>query len=340
MITGRSSLSTIQFDEHQIDVPASESVLDALLRSGFDVPYSCKSGVCQTCLMRAKSGSIPKAAQSGLKDTLVAQGYFMACSCKPETDMLITLPDEAALYVQATIHSKELLSKDILQLTLRTFTSMPYRAGQFINVHRHDGLSRSYSLANLPQADHLLELHIKRMENGAMSNWLFDQTEPGQQIDIQGPIGNCFYSMPENRQRNILLIGTGTGLAPLIGIVHDALTNGHSGDIHLYHGSRNADGLYKHAELCELEARHENVHYYPCCSREDIASLCGHQVFTGRANNIALGHHKKLNDWMVYLCGIANMVNTTRKQAFLAGARIADIYADPFSLKELRKKPR
>jgi len=333
-------LSTIQFDGHHIDVPASESVLDALLRSGFDVPYSCKSGVCQTCLMRAQSGSIPKAAQAGLKDNLVAQGYFMACACKPETDMLITLPDEAALFIPATIYSKQLLSKDILQLTLLPSTSMPYRAGQFINLHRHDGLSRSYSLVNLPQADQLLELHIKRMDNGTMSNWLFDQAEPGQPVDIQGPIGNCFYTMPENRQRNILLIGTGTGLAPLIGIVKDALANGHRGDIHLYHGSRNAEGLYKHAELCELEARHENLHYYPCCSREEIQSKAGHEVLAGRANDIALGQHKKLNDWLVYLCGVAEMVNKTKKLAFLAGARIADIYADPFSLKELRKESR
>lgn len=332
-------MSKIQYHHYSIDCLASETVLDALLRSELDVPYSCKTGTCQTCLMRAVSGNIPAAAQTGLKDTLIAQGYFLPCSCRPETDLVIAPPNEADIYAPAKILEKEFLAKDILQLTIEPAIDMYYHAGQFINLRRSDGLARSYSIASLPQADRFIELHVKRMKNGIMSNWLFDQLEAGQYIDIQGPLGKSFY-LAGKENRKMLLIGTGTGLAPLIGITRDALLNGHQGDIYLYHGSRHHSGFYKHKTLSNLESNFSNFHYYPCTSKEPINEIAGHEILSGRANELALSRHSSLKDWLVYLCGIPQMVNSSKKHAYLAGANLCDIYADPFDFKDLRKNPR
>ena len=68
---------------------ANESVLEGLERHGIAVANSCRSGVCQSCLMKATDGAIPVVAQKGLKDSLKARHYFLACVCHPAADMSV-----------------------------------------------------------------------------------------------------------------------------------------------------------------------------------------------------------------------------------------------------------
>jgi NAD(P)H-flavin reductase len=134
----------------------------------------------------------------------------------------------------------------------------------------------------------------------------------------------------------MLLVGNGTGLAPMLGIVRDALASGHTGTIRLYHGSQTKAGLYLGDILRGLEAEHGNFHYIPCISRDGETE--GYRQ--GRADDAAFSDHTDLKDWRVFLCGYPPMVNSAKDRAQGAGARLEDIYADPYELKELRKKPR
>ena len=77
----------IFFEKQSYACQDNESVLDCLTGHGVPVPSSCRSGICQTCLMRAVEGAVPLAAQQGLKETLRAQNYFLACVCKPTNDL-------------------------------------------------------------------------------------------------------------------------------------------------------------------------------------------------------------------------------------------------------------
>ena len=176
--------------------------------------------------------------------------------------------------------------------TLRPSTPLYYRAGQFINIRREDGVVRSYSMASVPRLDQELELHVKRMPNGQMSNWLCDQVKPCDGVDLQGPNGDCFYD-PALRDKKLLMIGTGTGLAPLLGIVRDALDAGHSDDIYLYHGSREADGLYLADEVSALDAASANFHFVSCISGD--GETMGFR--SGRADVAAFGDHPDLQGW-------------------------------------------
>ncbi len=144
-------------------------------------------------------------------------------------------------------------------------------------------------------------------------------------MQISAPLGSCFY-LHDAPQQPLLLIGTGSGLAPLIGIVRDALAQQHTGDIYLYHGSHDAAGLYLIDELREMAGHYPNFHYVPCVSDTDAST----QYQAGRAMEIALVAHSDLAGWRVFLCGNPNMVKTTRKKAYLAKAAINDIYADAF----------
>ena len=124
----------------------------------------------------------------------------------------------------------------------------------------------------------------------------------------------------------MLLIGTGSGLAPLYGIVRDALHQGHKGQIKLYHGSSSLAGIYLLDELHTLAERHENFDYFPCVSRETPVD----GMFRGRATDLALADNSQLSGWRAYICGEPTMVNATGRAVFLAGVSMQDVYTDAY----------
>lgn len=300
-----------------------ESVLDGLLRQGVNVPHSCKAGACQSCLMRAERGEVPAKAQVGLKETLKAQGYFLACACRPENELEVAGAG-AELRVPARITSLERLSDSVLRVRLRPEQRFEYRAGQYVSLLRADGLARSYSLASLPNEEEL-ELHVRRVEGGLMSGWLFDEAQLGDVLDLQGPTGECFY-VPGRPEQPLLLAGTGTGLAPLYGIVRDALAQGHTGPIWLFHGAVEASGLYLVEELRALQSRYTQLQYRPSVLRgpERVGVGVGAlEVLLKEACPRPVG-------WRAFLCGAPDLVLSLRKKLFLAGLSLKEIHADAF----------
>ena len=321
----------LHFAGDDYDCREGETVLDALLHQDASVPFFCRNGICLTCMMRCRDGVPPMDSQSGIKDSLRLEGHFLPCLCTPDEDLDLDAPNDDLIYGRAILRAVEQLSPSICRIVLAPTTALYYRAGQFINLRRDDGMVRSYSLASVPTLDAYLELHVKRLPRGVMSNWLFDRVEPGEGFDIQGPNGACFY-VPGRPETPLLLIGNGSGLAPLIGIARDALSSGHTGAIQLYHGTRHREGLYLDATLNALAEDHANFTYTACVSGETGQS--------GRAENVAFADHPALDGYRVYLCGYPPMVNTARKTAYLMGAALADIHADPFELRDLRMTPR
>ncbi len=124
-----------------------------------------------------------------------------------------------------------------------------------------EGCRRSYSIANIPEEDGYIELHIKLIPKGCMSNWIKNAAHPGSKVHLQGPMGACFYVNPKHECFPLVLAGTGTGLAPLAAIVRVAIRQRHQGDITLIHGGVCAEDLYLDAELTRLAGQHEQLTY-------------------------------------------------------------------------------
>lgn len=301
------------------------SVLGCLTAHGVHVPHSCGSGVCHTCMMQAVKGKAPPRAQDGLKPTLVAQEYFLACVCHPQEDMEIVLPQGAAARIEAEISAIDYLNDDILGIRLKPGRSFDYKAGQFISIFKDEDTSRCYSLASVPSLDDELFLNVRKIPGGVVSGWISADLKAGDTISISEATGDCFY-VPGKADQDILLIGTGSGLAPLYGIVRDALLKGHSGRIRLYHGNYNPSGFYLVEELRKIERNHPNFSYVPCVSEAD--GYDGYEQ--GMVLDVALRDNPDLAGWRVFLCGNPNMVTAAKREAYLSGAAIRDIYADPF----------
>jgi ferredoxin-NADP reductase/ferredoxin len=307
-----------------------DSVLDCLTAHGVSVPSSCRSGVCQTCMMRAVEGEVPEKAQAGLKPTLAAQNYFLACSCYPEQDIEVVQPEAGMGKLDATVTHIEYLNTDILGIRLKPSRLFEYKAGQFINIFKDEITSRCYSLASVPSIDEELFINVRKVPNGMVSGWIFENLKAGDGITISEASGDCFY-VSGNPEQNILFIATGSGLAPLYGIIRDALLNGHQGQLSLYHGSYNASGFYLVEELKRLAQGHRNFKYVPCVSEgegDEDKARAGYA--SGMVLDVALADNPDLSGWRVFLCGNPDMVNAAQQETFFAGASMSDIYADPF----------
>lgn len=311
----------ITYSGREYAVNPGESVLDCLLRNGVVLPHSCKAGACQSCLVRAHSGPVSPRAQEGLRDTLRVQGYFLACSHRPEEDISIS-PNE--FRVPAVISAVDRLSASVLRVRLQPSANFEYRAGQFITLIREDGLARSYSIASLPE-DPQLELHVRLIPNGAMSGWLANEARAGSPVSVQGPSGNCFYTA-ENSEQTLVLAGTGTGLAPLYGILRDALRQGHKGPIWLFHGALNTGGLYLVSDLQAHAARHSNFTYIPSVLAGEAAA----GLAVGPLDECIKTAVPSLARCRAYVCGDPGLVNGLRMKLFLAGMPSKAIYADAF----------
>ncbi len=319
-------MSSVQYDGAIYEVKPHESVLDALLRGGADITFSCRKGSCQTCLLRAAEGNPGAEAQRGLRQELAATAHFMPCVCKPTEDLVIEPPDLSALFMPAMLTEKDALSPTVTRLRIEPARNLGWTPGQYINLRRDDGLIRSYSIASIAEVDYFLEVHVRRVEDGEMSGWIHDELEPGDFFEVQGPLGACTYR-EEFADRPLLLVATGTGIAPLYGIARDALRRGHNGEVWVYHGGRTIDDLYLHADLSKLADEHDNFHYAPCLSGDEVPE----GIFAGRVTDRVFSHdHRDADGHVVYLCGNPDMVYDARYHAIGAGVARADILADPF----------
>lgn len=312
-------------DGRGLEPRSDQSVLDALSDAGLVVSSSCRVGACQSCLVQAVRGAPPAQAQIGVKDSLRAQGFFLACQATLTEDLEISLAGTSALEVPARITSVERLAADVLRVLLEPQGAFVYRAGQFVTLLREDGLARAYSLASLPEESRL-ELHVRILPRGAMSNWLAGDSACGRPVRLRGPSGDCCY-VPGSPDQPLVLAGVGTGLAPLWGVVRDALAARHRGRIELWHGARTPEGLYLREELAALAATHPNFSYHPC-ALEPGQALGG--VTMGHLDQLLLAAVPSFAARRVYLCGDAGLVQALKRQVFLAGASLPQIHADAF----------
>jgi CDP-4-dehydro-6-deoxyglucose reductase len=324
-------MTILGFGGRSFALIAGESVLECLERHGVGLPSFCRVGVCQTCILQARQGVVPAAAQLGLKETWKAQGCFLSCVCRPKTDLDVERCGTLAAYA-SRVESVEHLAPDVLRVRLSVPDGFGHRAGQFVQVVRpHDGLTRPFSLASLPGEDHL-ELHVRALAGGQMSGFLASAV--GAELLIKGPLGECYYR-EEDADRQLVLAATGTGVAPLLGVLRAALAAGHRGGIRLYHGSSTAAGLYLWKELRALvnaaPALSVIGSVLSSSSSEELDAVDPRCAMRAQPLDAAVfGDIPSFGAHRIYLCGDPELVRRLRRGAYLAGGFLDRIHADPF----------
>ncbi|MEZ4300423.1 MAG: 2Fe-2S iron-sulfur cluster-binding protein [Polyangiaceae bacterium] len=313
-------MPSILYRGRTCEVRDGQTVLDALLAAGEPISYACRAGACGACVLRATAGEVPPEAQLGLRDAWKARGCFHACQCRPYADLTVE-PIGEGMRVPARVESRSMLSPTVARVVVRLDAPFDAAPGQYVTVQRA-GVARSFSIA--ARAERTIELHVRRVLGGKLSPYLCDEALPGDALDVQGPFGYCLYAVGRPEQP-LLLAGTGTGLAPLWGVLHDALAAGHAGPIHVVHGAVDPSGLYLVDELRALSAAHPAVRYVPSVLRGALPGM-----EEGSLDEVVLRHVPRPAGARIFVCGAPDIVQLLKKRLFLAGASLREILSDAF----------
>ncbi|UVE18676.1 iron-sulfur-binding ferredoxin reductase [Pseudomonas sp. LS44] len=270
-------------------VAAGSNLLDALNSAGVVVPYSCRSGSCHACLVRCTAGEPLDAQPQALAAERRADGWRLACQCQVVDDLAIEVFDPLRDGLPAQVHSCDWLSPQVLRLRLIAERPLRYRAGQHLVLWGGQGVARPYSLASLPGEDAWLEFHLDCQHPGAFSDFA-RQLRPGDPLRLGELRGGALHYDPDWQQRPLWLLAAGTGLAPLWGLLREALRQEHQGAIRVMHVAHEPAEHYLAEPLQALAAAHPNLQIelvaaaelpvalaeLRLVSRQTLALLCGH----------------------------------------------------------------
>jgi len=319
-------------------VAPDQSLLDGALGAALNLPHSCKGGNCGSCRARLLEGEIyyPHGTPLGLSDAEVAEGFVLLCQARARSDLLIetrevTTPDQArVMRLPVRIERAVPLSHDVMGLYLRLPVAEEFRfqAGQYIDVMLPGGRRRSFSIASPPHDARVLELHVRRVAGGEFSAPLFDQDARSALLTIEGPLGNFVYRAGA---APMLLVGGGTGLAPLLSILRHVIENGIERDMTLYWGVRSERDLYGHAALEDLARRHADagaarLRYIPVLS-EGSSEWPGSRGWVHEAVLRSIGD---LERYDVYAAGPPAMIAAVRAEFGARGIAADRLFFDSF----------
>jgi CDP-4-dehydro-6-deoxyglucose reductase len=309
--------------KREFEARCDEAVLSAALRQHLNLPHSCKGGSCGTCRVRVLSGrfAYPHGRPVGIDAQEEAAGYALICQARAQDDLVIEtreirhVTDVEIRELPARVARMQRLAPDVMGLWLRLPAIEPFawQSGQYVDVMLPGERRRSFSLANPPHDAALLELHVRRAPGGAFSEQVFGGMKEGGLLRIEGPLGQFVYRPGD---RPLLLVGGGTGYAPLKAILREVLETGARRDVVLYWGVRSAAELYEDGWLRALAARHPRFHYTG--------------VTDGFVHEAVLKGVPGLTGFDVYAAGPPAMIDAVRASLPRQGADPARIFFDSF----------
>jgi len=327
---------TIQPSGHTFKVESSESVLDAALRQGIILPYGCRNGACGSCMGTVADGSVeyPDGPPAALTAADAVQQQALFCQARPASDLLIQVHEvDAARDIEVRtlpcrVNRLEHLAHDVIRIYLKLPDTerLQFLAGQYIDVLLKDHAPRSFSIANAPHDDSFIELHIRNVSGGYFSDRVFNQMQEKALLRFTGPLGTFF--LRDDTDRPAILIGGGTGFAPLKGMLEHAFHTGLEKPLHLYWGVRAKRDLY----LEELPARwlqdHTNFSYTPVLSEpvpEDNWTGA-----TGFVTDTVIRDYPDLSGHDIYMSGPPVMVEAGHKLFMQHGLDVSRFFSDAF----------
>lgn len=321
----------------RFQVEDGETVLAAALRQGIHLPYGCRTGSCGTCRAHLTDGRshYPEGPPLALTALEMRSGESLLCRAVPLTDLTVEAEEITAM---AKLRVKALpcrvarltpLAHDVMGLYLRlpAVERMQFLAGQYIDILLPHNHRRSFSLANPPHDDALLELHVRNVPGGLFSKEVFQHLKEGTLLRIQGPLGT-FFLREDSTERPIVMIAGGTGYAPIQAMLRHIFENDRGRDVVFYWGARAARDLYADARLKEWAASQPHFRYVPVLSEpmpED--RWTGH---TGFVHEAVLKDLPDLAGHDIYLSGPPPMVQAARAAFPAHGADPTRMYSDSF----------
>lgn len=331
---------TIIGTEHEFNANPDETVLDAALRAGLTIPYGCRGGMCGACMGDVKSGAIGYPTDSlppALDQAQADEGKALFCQARADSDLCISVREVFGgeqiqpRILPSRIEKLERLNHDVMGVWLRLPSTqrLQFKAGQYVDfmVKGPEGEieRRSFSLANAPHDDELLEFHIRLVPGGYFTEKLFNEVKEKSLLRFEAPLGTFF--LREDSDAPMVMVAGGTGFAPIKGLIEHCLGTGVTRPIHLYWGVRSKADLY--SELpAQWAAEHPQITFIPVLSEPKDAD--DWQGRTGWVHDAVVTDFADLSAHQAYLCGPPPMIQAAQTAFSQAGLADDQLFFDSF----------
>ncbi|MDO4697043.1 MAG: FAD-binding oxidoreductase [Neisseria sp.] len=307
-VTLTSGQTVFSAEEH-------ETVLQAAMRQGLNLPHSCQSGICGQCKAQLLSGDavMGKHSEQALSAEEAAAGKILMCCSKLQSDARLDIPGYNGGLPQIRVSPARVSSVEyradtaLINLALPKAPRFEFLPGQYIEIQMKNG-TRSYSIASSAADTEHLQLHVRKREGGLFSELLFSEEPVIREktvMRIRGPLGTFTLQAHDGP---IILLATGTGYAPVYSILQQLADEKRSNPVHLYWGGRRLEDLYLIEEAAAL-CREIGAKFTPVLSRADDAWAGAR----GYVQEHALADYPDLSDCQVYACGSTEMVAAAQK---------------------------
>lgn len=328
---------TLKNSGRRFDVSPGETVLEAAQRAGIALPYSCRAGVCGSCKAVLLEGrcDYPRNPPTALDVHDRAQRAVLLCQAVPLSDLWLeareipSIEDVTRRQLDVQVTRKWPLAPDVIGLHLQPAlgeTRLNWLPGQYLDVLLDEGRRRPFSIANGPQADGVIELHVRHVAGGGFTSWVSEVLKEGDTLRIEGPLGT--FVPREDSERPIVFMAGGTGFAPVKAVLEHFLALGTRRSIDVYWGARSAADIYQR-ELAERWANvAPNVRFHAVLSDPEQAQRSGMRA--GLVHEAVLEDHADLSGHDVYMSGPPAMIDAGRKLFADAGLPENRLYYDSF----------
>jgi CDP-4-dehydro-6-deoxyglucose reductase len=307
------------------------SLLDSAKSAGVTLEYSCRTGRCGVCKTRVICGETEAfREETSLTTEEKAAGMILTCCRHAISDTEIDAEDLGALgdiaikTLPCRIDSITRLANNVAQVILRVPPTgkLSYLPGQYLDIIGEGGLRRSYSIANAQREDGKLELQIREVEQGVMSQYWFGSAKHNDLLRLEGPLGT--FCLRDREASTIVFLATGTGIAPVKAMLEQLQGNPELATgkkIFIYWGGRTPGDIYWTPQLEGLDAA-----FIPVLSRAN-GDWPGR---TGYVQKALLDDGIELTDAVIYACGSEDMIHCARDALTAAGLPAKHFYSDAF----------
>lgn len=329
--------ASLELSGREFSLQSDASVLDCALRQHVLLRYGCRNGRCSSCKYLLIDGEVDfgKASPYCLSENEKDEGWALLCQARALSDLVIrdqdfSVRDDGAIIVPkdraAKVVASERLSGALWRIDLTLSDPIVFYAGQYIEVEipgRKDQW-RCYSIASPPEQTGHIELVVKRIPGGGFSDRI-DRLLPGLELAVRGPYGLNYL---RDGNRPVLLIATGSGIAPLMSILRSSAMKKVDRAFRLYYGARTRSELIFADELKRLEAQMPHFTFNPTLS----APLANDEWLgeQGRVTRIIQREVIDAHPYDAYVCGRPEMCEAVSALLLAKGIPEERIFRDDF----------
>lgn len=323
----------------RFDVPQGKTILEAALAAGIAFPHDCTVGTCGTCKSRLTHGRVDALSEFAytLSSEELAANFILPCQSMPKDALVridVEIPVTAPTREQfrAQIVGTTPLTHDILQVQVQLDRPIRYVAGQYANFSAPDlARERSYSFAEAPDAEgsSIVTFFVRKVPGGGFTEALFAGRLAGQALQVDGPHGT--FHLREGTGPVVCIAG-GSGLAPILSMLEDAVRRAVARPCVLLFGARTEADLYALDRIESIRRRWPVPFVFmPVLSHEPDGSAWGgtRGLVTELIAEAVSGADPMGSQ--AYLCGPPGMIDACIARLTQRGVAIESIFYDKFT---------